>query len=87
MVPKKPQRRPLIAQRMENLLKEACNELQIPHPIYRNISKTFRDGRILHCHLATIVPSSSRKALVQCGRFSLDPKSSMEDAVAFASEP
>ncbi|MED6206147.1 hypothetical protein PIB30_024173 [Stylosanthes scabra] len=80
MVPEKPQKRPLLGLNIGNLLKEACNELQIPHPIYRNISKKFRDGRIIHCHLASIVPPGSCKALVQCSRFSLNPQASMEDA-------
>ncbi|MED6132593.1 hypothetical protein PIB30_020420 [Stylosanthes scabra] len=80
MVPAKAQRRLLVGLNMGNLLKEACNELQIPHPIYRNISKKFQGGRILHYHLASIVPPGSCEALVQCGQFSLDPQSSMEDA-------
>ncbi|MED6172119.1 hypothetical protein PIB30_047137 [Stylosanthes scabra] len=80
LVPKKPTAQPLLPLSMIKMLKDACNHLRIPHPICRNISNKFRDGRIDHCHLVSIVPPGSSEALVQCGRYLFNLESSMEDA-------
>ncbi|QHO53542.1 uncharacterized protein DS421_2g48880 [Arachis hypogaea] len=80
MVPKKPDREPLLAVSMRDWVRKACDSLDIPPPIYRIIRQTTSHDRRCYRHLASVVPSRATDALVVYGRYAYDIDTSLEDA-------
>ncbi|MED6128455.1 hypothetical protein PIB30_098085, partial [Stylosanthes scabra] len=80
LVPQRTRQPPLFGISMRGLLKEACNKLDMPAPLFGGLRATSYDGRDIHRYLVSLVLPGSSNELVVAGRIAADPNESLEDA-------
>ncbi|MED6175997.1 hypothetical protein PIB30_083694 [Stylosanthes scabra] len=72
MIPAKLERRLIATVNIQSLLRQACNRLDMPDPIYRMVKNTVLGGRWAYHHLVSLVPPDSDTAVVVASRVTFD---------------
>ncbi|MED6141546.1 hypothetical protein PIB30_104599 [Stylosanthes scabra] len=84
LVPEPPSRRPIAVISMQSLLRQACDRIHRPDPIFRTVKNTLPDGRVIFRHVVSFVPADCSEALPVTSRLSFNPNLSRDDAARLA---